>query len=665
MQQEYHWLREVRPSRSASEGTPVVGPTYENIAQPEGKHVDTLEEVSTLYESFSRSVKLHADKPALGFRRTVKGRPCAYEWLTYRESGVLAANVAAAFGEVGVQAHDRCGIFGVNSPQWMLAMQACNRQSVYCVPLYDTLGEEALVYILGHAEISICFVQGPKLPALSKALASKESRVKTVIYWGEVDISSQDFQELKGLGIRAHSWDDFIAVGQDVSGPACPPKPDDICTIMYTSGTTGNPKGVILTHRAVLASCANVRAAVETGGIILDSSDVYFSFLPLAHIYDRVGEELFLYLGCRVGYWRGEVTGLLDDVVALQPTIFSAVPRVFERIYSGVNAKISASFIKSLLYNIGFRWKLAYLNQGLPLHKASPLFDALVFSKIRAQLGGNLKGICSGGAPLSTPVQDFLRVTMCCHVIQGYGLTETASAGLMSTSNHGMVGTVGPPKPGMRFRLEAIPEMGYDPQGKPARGEVCLQGPAVFQGYYKQEQLTAEVLDADGWFHTGDVGEILLNGAVRIIDRKKNIFKLAQGEYVAVERLEETYKAASLVEQVWVYGNSFESALVAVVVPDRAGLLQWASKAGVKGSFDQICSSSKAQQHVLNDLVATGRTGNLKGFEILRAIQLEPKPFGIAEGLMTPTFKLKRPQMQRHYQASIDKMYLELKNSKK
>ena len=369
-----------------------------------------------------------------------------------------------------------------------------------------------------------------------------------------------------------------------------------------------------------------------------------------------------LYLGASIGYWRGDIKGLVEDIAALRPTLFCGVPRVFDRIYAGVISKVDGgSAIKKALFHWGYRRKLHALNAGHAFDKAAPFFDKLVFSKIKERLGGRVRLIVSGGAPLARHVEDFLRVAMCCRVVQGYGLTETCAASFIAVPDlAAMAGTVGPPQPVLSFRLEAVPEMNYDPMGLPPRGEVCVKGPSVFTGYYKADDKTAEVLESDGWFHTGDVGEVTPEGALRIIDRKKNIFKLSQGEYIAVEKVEGVYGRDPCVEQIWVYGNSFENSLVAVVVPAVDAVRGWAA-AGAAATPTDIAKDAGAKAKVLESLNHTAKAGKLKGFETVRAVYLEPEAFSVDNDLLTPTFKLKRPQLQKKYQAEIDAMYVALK----
>ena len=520
------------------------------------------------------------------------------------------------------------------------------------------------MYFLGLCtETSIVFCQSSKFGTIAKTLPDLKALVKTVVYWGEENKEASE--AAKTSGVAVYSFDEFIALGKSKPQDARPPAAEDLCTIMYTSGTTGDPKGVELTHKNVMAAVASLVKFVGSLGNELDENDVFFSFLPLAHIFDRAGEEMFLYIGGSIGYWRGDIKGLVDDIGALKPTLFCGVPRVFDRIYSGVMDKLEhGSILKKFLFNWGFNRKLHALDSGVPFEKAAPFFDKLVFSKIKERLGGRVKLLVSGGAPLARHVEDFLRVTMCCRVLQGYGLTETCAGTCICVPDvPSQVGTVGPPLPYVSLRLEAVPEMNYDPMAQPPRGELCIKGDTVFAGYYKDKKKTDEVLESDGWFHSGDIAEMTPEGAFKIIDRKKNIFKLSQGEYVAVEKVESAYKKDQFVEQIWVYGNSFENCLVAVVVPAETKLREWAQHHHAShGTMEEMCKDEKLKKHILETLTATAKDLKLKGFEIVKDIHLETEPFAVENDMITPTFKLKRPQLQKKYQSEIDAMYQKMKS---
>ena len=375
-------------------------------------------------------------------------------------------------------------------------------------------------------------------------------------------------------------------------------------------------------------------------------------------------EEWFLYIGGAIGYWQGDVNKLLDDISELKPSVFIGVPRVFDRIYARVMTMVKeGSAIKRFLFNWGLTRKMNFMRRGKSQAKASPLFDKIVFSKVAARLGGKVKAIVSGGAPLSAHVEEFLRTAMCCPVVQGYGLTETSAASFIASADKiDQSASVGPPTPCTELRLESVPEMNYDAlDSEEPKGEILIRSPANFIGYYKDQVKTDEVLEKDGWFHTGDIGVLTKAGALKIIDRKKNIFKLSQGEYVAVEKLESVYKKNLISEQVWVYGNSFKSTLLAVVVPSPE-LKKWASANGVDGDMTALCNSAKVKEYILSELVATGKAEKLKGFELVKAVHLVPTPFSIEDDLLTPTFKLKRPQLQKKFQKEIDAMYATIKD---
>ncbi|KAI8474564.1 MAG: hypothetical protein J3K34DRAFT_407403 [Monoraphidium minutum] len=626
----------------------------------------SLDHVKTLYQSFEESVNAHRDLPALGHRPVDKatGEAGQYQWLSYGEVAERVAQIASHLAGLGVAARDRVGVYGANCPEWMIAMQACNRMSYECVPLYDSLGENAVEYVVRHSDMVAVVVAGQKAGKLAKALAELQGagqcRVKSVTYWGEGPDPAA-IKALQGQGIAVAAWEDALAAGAGAPAAPMPPSADDYCTIMYTSGTTGDPKGVLLKHSAVVAAVANVIYYCKAMDYVVGPGDSLMSYLPLAHIFDRVAEELVLHVGGRIGYWRNDPTKLIDDIAALAPTLFIGVPRIFDRIHAGVMAQIAkASPVKRFLFRWAYARKLHFLREGRSQAGAAPVFDRLVFSKVKRRLGGRVNVILSGGAPLAPHVEEFLRVAMCAPVAQGYGLTECcAGASIAIADNWGHFATSGPPLPCIEMRFESVPEMNYDATNPHApAGEVLLRGPCLFDGYYKAPDKTEEVLDADGWFHTGDIGTLTPEGALKIIDRKKNIFKLSQGEYIAVEKLEATYSKAAPVEQVWVYGDSYQAKLVAVVVPKKHALEEWAEGAGKGGaSFEELCADPAAAAWVLSQLAAAAKADRLKGFERVAAVHLDAAPFSVDNDLLTPTYKFKRPALKKHYEAEIAKMY--------
>ncbi|KAM5572176.1 long chain acyl-CoA synthetase 4-like [Rosa sericea] len=651
---KYKYLIEVEKGKAAKGGRPSLGPVYRSLFAKDG-FPQPIAGMDSCWDVFRMSVEKNPGNRMLGRRETVNGKAGKYVWLTYKQVYDVVVKVGNSMRTLGLAEGDKCGIFGANCPEWIMSMEACNAHGLYCVPLYDTLGAGAVEFIICHAEVSLAFVEEKKISELLKTLPNASKYLKTLVSFGKV--TSEQKESVEKHGSVIYSWNEFLQLGdKDFDLPA--KKKSDICTIMYTSGTTGDPKGVLISNESIITLLAGVKRLLESVNEELDANDVYLSFLPLAHIFDRVIEELFIWTGASIGFWRGDVKLLTEDISELKPTIFCAVPRVLDRIYAGLNQRISSGgIIKKTLFNFAYSYKHYNMQKGHAHGVASPISDKIVFSKVKEGLGGRVRLILSGAAPLSTHVESYLRVVACAHVLQGYGLTETCAGTFVSLPNElSMLGTVGPPVPNVDVCLESVPEMGYDALSDTPRGEVCVRGKTLFSGYYKREDLTNEVM-IDGWFHTGDIGEWQQDGSLKIIDRKKNIFKLSQGEYVAVENLENIYGLVSDIDAIWVYGNSFESCLVAVVTPNKQAIERWAQQNDVSGDFNSLCENTKVKEYVLGELNKIAKDKKLKGFEVIKAVHLDPEPFDMERDLITPTYKKKRPQLLKYYKGVIDNMY--------
>ncbi|KAL3499226.1 hypothetical protein ACH5RR_038319 [Cinchona calisaya] len=649
------YIIQVEPAKPAEDGKPSIGPVYRS-AFAKDCFPPPIEGLDSCWDIFRMSVEKYPNNRMLGQREIVNGKPGKYVWKTYKEVYNLVVKLGNSVRSCGIEEGGRCGIYGANCAEWIISMEACNAHGLHCVPLNDTLGAGAVEFIICHAEVTITFVEEKKIPELLKTFPNAAKSLKTIVSLGKVAPQQKD--EIEKFGVAAYAWNDFLLLGDNKHFDLPVKRKSDICTIMYTSGTTGDPKGVLISNNNIVALIAGVKHLLESMNESLTANDVYLSYLPLAHIFDRVIEECFIKHGASIGFWRGDVKLLVEDMGALKPTIFCAVPRVLDRIHSVFQEKISAgSLMKQTMFNFAYSYKLRKLRKGLKHNEAAPICGKIVFGKVKQRLGGNVRIILSGAAPLASHVEEFLRVVSCFHVLQGYGLTETCAGTFVSLPHEmNMLGTVGPPVPNVDVRLESVPEMGYGAVSARPRGEVCVRGDTVFSGYYKREDLTKEVFE-DGWFHTGDIGEWQPNGSLKIIDRKKNIFKLSQGEYVAVENLENVYGLASVTDLIWVYGNSFESFLVAVVNPKEQAVKEWAQEHEIRGDFNSLCEDPKVKEYTLGELVKIGTEKKLKGFEFIKAVHLDPKPFDMERDLLTPTFKKKRPQLVKYYQNVIDNMY--------
>ncbi|XP_050367499.1 long chain acyl-CoA synthetase 1-like isoform X2 [Argentina anserina] len=600
----------------------------------------------------------------LGWREIVDEKIGPYVWKTYKEVYEEVLHVGSALRASGVEPGSRIGIYGSNCPQWIMAMTACCAHSLICVPLYDTLGPGAVNFIIDHAEVDVVFVQDKKVKELLNPDCKSTERLKVMVCF--TSFTDEEKDKAAQIGIKPYSWEEFKEMGIRNPSEIVPPQPENIGAIMYTSGTSGAPKGVVITHENMAYGVRGIDLFMEQFEDKMTADDVYLSFLPLAHILDCVIEMYFFRNGASVGYYHGDLNALADDLMELKPTLLAGVPRVFEKIHEGIKKGVQkVNSRRQKIFEILYKYKLAWMNLGFKNKNASPLADLLAFRKIKNGLGGRIRLIISGGAPLSSEIEEFLRVTCCCFVVQGYGLTETVGPTTLGFPDEMcMIGAVGTVSVFNEMRLEEVKEMGYDPLGDPPCGEICVRGKTVFPGYYKCPELTREAIK-DGWFHTGDIGQMLPNGTIKIIDRKKNLIKLSQGEYVALEYLENVYGISSVIDDIWVYGNSFKSKLVAVIVPEEESTMKWAYLNGHIGSFSDICLLDKLKSHILEELKSTAERNKLRGFEFIKGIIVEPHPFDMERDLVTATLKKKRNQLLKYYQARLDELYQNLDAGRK
>ena len=617
-----------------------------------------FENVRTLHDAWESMTRRFAAAPCLGTRRyDAKTKTYgAYEFATFEDVGRERVRLCGAFATLGIERGACVGLYSINTPEWVALEAAATRRGAISVPLYDTLGPDAVVYIANHAALTCVACSEAVLGTMVGCLRETPT-VKLIISYGGRGAGSsnesavREARERLPPGVRLVTYEECLEIGAKNQVPATPAGPDDLATICYTSGTTGAPKGVMLTHKNLISNAAGYAYDLQ-----LSPSDCHISYLPLAHIYERVTMLVCLFNGAHVGFYRGDVLMLLDDIAELKPTVFCSVPRLWNRIYDKVNAGVREG---SVVARKLFHWAYESKKRALMNGKApNPFFERLVFSKLRAKLGGNVRYMSTGSAPISAEVMEFLRICFGT-VLEGYGMTESACVISKTSEDDFTTGHVGVPAPCCEIKLVDVPEMRYTHLDKPhPRGEICVRGPSVFVGYYKSPEQTEEVLDRDGWLHTGDIGTWLPGGRLKIIDRKKNIFKLAQGEYVAPEKIENVYARNKFVAQSFVYGDSLQAYLVAVVVPDAEILLPWAKQKGFRGNTMQaLCADPKVRQHILESMIQTGREAGLKGFEQVRAIALCDELFSVENNLITPTFKLKRPQAKERFQRDIAAMY--------
>lgn len=374
--------------------------------------------------------------------------------------------------------------------------------------------------------------------------------LKTIVVIKEIKPAT--LQRAKERGIRILSFEEVEKLGAKTMAPEVPPKPSDLCTVCFTSGTTGNPKGVMLSHANVLSGICGVN--LQFGEHKLRTTDIHMSFLPLAHMLERCCENAVFYFGGCVGFYSGDIKVLSDDMKMLKPTVMPAVPRLLNRIFDKVMSEASRSAVKKTLLNMALSSKQAELQKRIIRNNS--LWDKVVFKKVQEGFGGRLRLMVVGSAPLAANVLTFIRCALGCIIVEGYGQTECTAPITLTVQGDYEPGHVGPPVACNAVKLVDVPEMEY--YAIQQQGEICVKGANVFLGYFEDPEKTNEAIDKDGWLHTGDVGEWRPNGTLKIIDRRKHIFKLSQGEYIVPEKIENIYIRSSFIEQIFVHGESLK-----------------------------------------------------------------------------------------------------------
>ncbi|XP_050726596.1 long-chain-fatty-acid--CoA ligase 1-like isoform X2 [Eriocheir sinensis] len=607
------------------------------------------EDTRTLYDVFRRGVRESNNGPCLGYREG-PGKP--YQWLHYNEALLRAKNFGAGLVSMGLNPGPETfvGIYAQNCPEWILTEQGLYCQSMVIVPLYDTLGPEACNFIINQASITTVVCQDDR--KMAQLLQSPPKCLKRLI--AIKDICAETSDRAKKLGITIKYFEEVESMGAASQLPELAPKPGDLCTICYTSGTTGNPKGVMLSHENIVADVS--ATLLQLAEHKPHKSDVLLSFLPLAHMLERCCEVAVYIAGGAVGFYSGDIRNLVDDYKTLRPTITPSVPRLLNRVYDKVTSAVNGSGIKKLMLKMALASKKSELERGVI--RRTSIWDKLVFKKVQDGMGGRLRLLVVGSAPLAGNVLTFMRAALGCVIVEGYGQTECGAPATLTIQGDYKPDHVGPPIACNAIKLVDVPEMDY--YASQSQGEVCIKGTNVFLGYFKDPEKTRETMDGQGWLHTGDIGQWLPNGTLKIIDRKKHIFKLSQGEYIAPEKVENIYVRSQYVAQVFVHGESLKSSVVAIVVPEVEAVKEWAREQDIPGTLSVLCANPHVKQLIMDDITNLGKAAGLKSFEQAKDIYLHPDLFSVQNGLLTPTLKSKRPQLKKYFTPQIDDMYAKL-----
>ncbi|HPF50054.1 MAG TPA: long-chain fatty acid--CoA ligase [Draconibacterium sp.] len=584
--------------------------------------------VTRTFDILERAINEFPRKDALGGKKGGK-------WYTYssEEYHIKSHQFAMGLLALGFQKGDKIATVTTNRPEWNFADMGMSMTGVVHVPIYPTLGEDEYRYILKHAEVKMLLVGDAKLYESMLPLANL---LEIMVYTFEEVKGAKNYQEILDLGeSEKKDWEKKL---EELKATITP---DDLATLIYTSGTTGVPKGVMLTQENLVS---NFVAHSKMHNLGKDHHVI--SFLPLCHVYERSVNYHFQYKGMGV-YYVGNLSQIVSAIKDIKPHMFNSVPRLLEKVYDGFVAKgKELSGIKKALYfwALNLTQHFEYNKKYSPLMKIKiKIADKLIYSKWREALGGNIVYIVSGGAALQPRIARVLGMAGMFN-LEGYGLTETSPVIAVNSpaSTEMMIGTVGPVLEGVEVKIASD-------------GEILCKGPGVMKGYYKAPELTDEVIDENGWFHTGDIGTLVDDKYLKITDRKKEIFKLSGGKYIAPQMIENKLKMSNMIEQVMVIGanEKFASALIS---PNFPFLHDWAAEHKLHYEDNKaLIQLPEVSSLIQKEVAQINKT--LGSHEQINRIRLVCEEWSPASGELSPTLKLRRNMVAVKYQHLIDDIY--------
>jgi long-chain acyl-CoA synthetase len=603
-----------------------------SISQPEPQ---------TLPELFLAATEKHPRKDALNYKRNGA-------WLSISSAEMIsrAENIALGLYSLGIRQNDKAAILAGNSPEWTLADAGCQFSGVIDVPIYTTLAPDAVSYILKDSGAKIFFLQDKECYERIRKILSECETIEKLIFFDFTNVEAENaisLAELEKSGEKLKSeQSDLIKKLRKAA------QPEDVATLIYTSGTTGEPKGVMLTHANLLSNILD--ACIDFS---FSKNDTALSVLPLSHIFERGGMYVYIHNGMSV-YYAESIDKVPENLREVRPTIFVGVPRIFEKVYERAKQKSSVSRLKEWLFDWAINTGKNY-SQTVEQKKSVPrllavkheIADRLVFSKLRDFFGGRLRFCITGGAALSENIA-YIFTGAGVFIMQGYGLTETSPVITTNVPSAIKIGTVGKPIRNVKIRIAAD-------------GEIEVSGRNVMKGYYNKPEATKKSFTEDGWFKTGDIGEIDNEGYLKITDRKKELFKTSGGKYIAPAPIEQKIKASRYVNQVVLIGNErkFPAALI---VPNFETLADYAkSKSLADKSPAELCVHP--QIIGLFEKQVAELTPDLSKFEKVKKVALLENELTVEGGELTPTLKIKRRVIDEKYRDVIEKIYTDSENS--
>ena len=672
----YNKIEDKLNKRKSDYAGPYILPTIKNFE----KEVEDYYKDKTLIGKVLEKMKEFKDRPCLGRRlkigETKEGSPIfekKYTYFTYNEVEEFCYKFAKNLHEkrdefiikdsyINLELN-LVGIFAKNCIEWVITDFGCHLDSVTNVTLYSTLGQEAFKFICEETKIKTIFVS----PDLVDSLCEYKNKFNlnylrnAILYDFTTNCDTKIYLEkLKNANFNAISFtSEFLKENDNIKkSDLILSQPDTTMTICYTSGTSGNPKGVMISQRNMIVSLETI---IRDTGVPLDEYGAHLSFLPLAHIFERIIISGFMISAAKIGFISTNVKNLVEDMSIFGPTIVCLVPRVMQTI----RTKIFDSFNSLNLWQKELAYKAYYTKlenfrkYGIINHV---IYDQLIFKKVRNMFGGKVKCLLSASAPMQKELADDFKIFFSVPIIEALGMTELSGATFCTNTKDLTNLTTGGVTGGAKLILRSVPELNYyvddiiDGIECPA-GEICVKGPMVFQGYYKNDEENNKSFDKDGYFHTGDVGRLFpnLGNGLRVVDRVKEIFKLSQGEYIVPAKLESIYYQCPYIKQIMVYGNSNMNNIIAIINPD---LNRCSQDLGIP--LEEINKDEENQNLkdlIRKDLQKYASEAKFNGLEKVKYVLITFEGFTVNNSCMTPTMKIVRKKVELRFKDRIDKIY--------
>lgn len=598
------------------------------------------------------SMQKHGDNEYIGNRKIVNGkRSTEWEFIKYKDAYKMSENFGSGLVSYGVVNETKVCVYSENRTEWILTMDASYLYGFVTVSLYDTFSPDALEFSIQNCQAKYICVSRKNLSRLMQCSDEILKQFKLIVAFDPIETEEEKVtaKRLESLGVALSTFTAIMEIGSNKPYPKAAIDPEQLLYICYSSGTTGFPKGVMISHRCFITNLFGIFLEGDKDTFIR-----HLCYLPLCHVFERMCTSCTMFAGGRIGIFSGQVNLLTEDMQTLRPTVFIVVPRVIQRINDTVKATLSkSSVVVRTVFNVGWYIKRFMLRNELP----TGLLDRFIFNKVKNNLGGCVQQIVSGGAALPADLHETMQVILGIPIRTGYGLSEGGSGNTLNPYRlvHIKYGTNGYPLRNVEIKI--VPTEGFE---EPGVGEIQMGGTGLCSGYLNDPEATAALFtdETHKWIRTGDIGKWDEDGSLLVVDRMRSIFKLSQGEYVAGDLLAQYFESSDLIESIFVYGDASRQYLIGIVIPALHAARKVFGKPNMtREELAENAQNPRLEKAVMEELNRIATEKKLLGYQKVRAIRCVVDEWTVENGVLSPTFKVKRKVLASRYSKEIEELY--------